>query len=219
MATLGDMIARTRRALGDPGGEEPLYSDELLFDGVLEALIVILPWVSKENTYEITGDGATFEFELPSDFTEVEAVWSESLQQFLPKAGLFPGATWLNGESSTSDVNMWLEYPHNYLSFSSAPLSEEIIKVFYASYWGAPEDEDDELEVPAFALPGIMYYTAAYCLTPKAAQSANVRQYGTKVDSGVPIHNPVADMAKFLLYRFEAEMNRCPIRQRGQQTR
>ncbi len=65
--TLAEITAKVRRILGDPGGDSSLYSTELLTDGVLEALTAILPWVSKESTLEITGDGATFEYGLPLD--------------------------------------------------------------------------------------------------------------------------------------------------------
>jgi hypothetical protein len=219
MATLGDTIDKVRRILGDPGGTAPLYGDELITDGVLEALKAILPWVFKEESTDFTGDGATYEFALPSDCAEVQAVWSYSSKQFLPRAGLYPHAPWCAGEGSAFDTNIWLEFPYGNISLSTAPASSERIVVYYAAYWEEPEDQDDELEVPAYALPGIAYYTAAYALAPKAVGAANVRQYNTKVDSGVPIHNPMVDMAKFLMARFEAEMSRCPTRQKGQKSR
>jgi hypothetical protein len=219
MATLGEVIAKVRRILGDPGGTDALYGDALLTDGVLEALTAILPWVSKECTSNLTGNGSTYEFALPSDCAEVEAVWDESQQQFLPKAGLFPGTPWLNGESSAYDQNLWLEFPAGKISFSTALTASKIAKIFYSGYWSQPSQSTDELEPPDYALPGIAYYTAAYALNPKAVGAANVRQYNTKVDSGVPIHNPMVDMSKYMLYRFETEMSRCPARQRGQKTR
>jgi hypothetical protein len=219
MATLAEVIAKIRRILGDPGGANALYEDALLTDGVLEALIAILPWVSKESTSNLTGTGSTYEFALPSDCAEVEAIWSESDKQFLPKAGLFPGAPWLNGEGSSFDQNAWLEYPSGKVSFSIAPLASTVMRVFYSAYWTAPTNNASILEPPAYALPGIAYYTAAYALAPKAVGAANVRQYNTKVDSGIPTHNPMVDMSKYLMQRFEIEMSRCPARQRGQKTR
>jgi hypothetical protein len=219
MATLAEVTAKVRRILGDPGGANALYDDALLADGVLEALIAILPWVSKESTSNLAGNGSTSEFALPPDCAEIEAIWSESQQQFLPKAGLFPGTPWLNGESSSFDQNSWLEYPSGKVSFSIAPLASEKMRVFYSAYWVAPSEQTDELEPPAYALPGIAYYTAAYALAPKAVSAANVRQYNTKVDSGTPTNNPMVDMSKYMLQRFETEMGRCPMRQRGQKTR
>jgi hypothetical protein len=219
MASLGDVVNQVRRLLGDPGGDAPLYPDELISDGVLEALKTILPWVAKESAAAYTGDGSTFEYALPSDCAEVDAVWSGAQGAFLPRAGFFPGAAWSYGEGSALDENAWLDYPAGRLILAAPPANGKVIQVFYSAYWPEPADLTDTLAAPEYALPGIKYYAAAYALAPKAVSSANVRQFNTKVDSGTPVQNPMADMVKFFLARFEAEMGRCPMRPKGQKTR
>lgn len=219
MTTLGAMIVKVRRVLADPGGDSPLYSTDLLTDGVLESLIAILPWVSKESTLTLTGDGTTYEFSLPSNCAEVQALWSESAQSFLPMAGLFPGTPWAHGEGSAIEPNSWVEYPHGQLSLAAPPFAGEKLIVFYTAYWPEPANTTDTLAVPAYALPGITYYTAAYALNPKATSAANIRQFNTKIDSGTPIQNAMVEMGKYFMARFVESMNSCPSRQRGQKSR
>jgi hypothetical protein len=219
MATLAEAIAKVRRLCNDPGGAEPTFEDELVMDGILEALKAILPWTAKEATYTYSGDGSTSSFAVPEECYEIQAIYSNLLDTFIPRVGLFPGAGWQNGESSTLDQNYFVEYPNDMISLSTPPGNSEDITIYYTKYWTEPEDSDEDLEPPPYAFAGILLFAASWILSTKATSAANIRQYGTKVDSGVPTQNPMLDMSKYYLQRFDMEMNRHPVTQRGQKTR
>jgi hypothetical protein len=109
----------------------------------------------------------------------------------------------------------WVEYPEGHIAFMQ-PLSTSGAKLYYSGMWAKPALDADSIEAPAITHVGIVLFAASYCLLSKASASANIRQYNTKVDSGIPIHNPEAEMSTYFLRRFEAEMNRHPSRAKGQ---
>jgi hypothetical protein len=109
----------------------------------------------------------------------------------------------------------WVEYPEGHITFMQ-PLSTSGAKLYYSGMWAKPALDADSIEAPAITHVGIVLFAASYCLLSKASASANIRQYNTKVDSGIPIHNPEAEMSTYFLRRFEAEMNRHPSRAKGQ---
>lgn len=213
--TLQSAIDKVRRLIADPGGNEPLYSDELIADGLNESLQAILPWVANGATSEYVGDGETFAFELPGDLYEVQALHSSVSHAFIPRIGLFPGSIWLAGEGTSLDEQSFMEYPAGFLSVSTPPNASDTLTLYYTAYWQEPEDADDALAPPAFCYAPMCYYAAAYCLTTKGQSAANIRQYNTKVDSGNPEHNPVMELAKHYLKRFDMEMDRHPRTQKG----
>jgi hypothetical protein len=56
----------------------------------------------------------------------------------------------------------------------------------------------------------MVYYTASHCLLPRSVNSAQIRQFNQRVDSGNPEHNPLKAESEWLLQRFYAEMKLMP---------
>ena len=184
---------------------------ENLYYGTLAALDAILPWFALRSIFDIVGDGTETVFDLPDGVYEIDGVMLSASSEFISPVVIQPGL--VRGNVYASNWGDWLEYPHGKLWFSKAPETGETLNVFYRAHWTKPVDELDdsfELLVPAYLHAPISYYAAAYCLTSKAVETANVRQFGTKVDSGNPEHNPIADRVEFLHELFIAEMNRHP---------
>jgi len=213
--TLQSAIDKVRRLCADPGGNEPLFSDELIVDGLNESLQAILPWVANEATTEYTGDGETFQFELPADLYEVQALHSSVSHAFIPRIGLFPGSLWFAGEGTSLDEQSFMEYPAGFVSVASPPNSSDTLTLYYTAYWPEPEEADDTLAPPTACYAAICYYAASYCLATKGQSAANIRQYNTRVDSGNPEHNPVMELSKHYLKRFDMEIGRHPQTQKG----
>jgi hypothetical protein len=201
---------RVVRALG---GES--VTDLLLYDAVQSALDAVLPWQPQRKVQELTGDATTVEYSLETDAYEIDGVQLEENGEFIPLAMLAPGVT--RGEK-LGGINDWIEYPSGTLAFSKEIGADYKAYVYYRAHWGKPasvSDDDFDLPTPAFLDMALVIYGAAYCLMPAAVETASIRQYNIKVDSGNPEHNPVADRVEFLLKLFNADMNSHPKTSHG----
>jgi hypothetical protein len=216
MTTLAELKRQIIHLLGDveDAGANPTagkqYSASLLLEGVCAGLDAILPWVPKAHDTLLSGDGVTQAFALPAGLYRVEAVYDLQASLLVSGGLLTAGNTW-----GPLAEQSWMEYPEGYLTFMK-PLLSSGARLYYSSLWAKPALDADAIEPPAITHIGIVLFAASYCLLSKASASANIRQYNTKVDSGVPVHNPEAEMSTYFLRRFEAEMNRHPARAKGQ---
>lgn len=212
MTTLGELRLQILRLLGNPDGEG--YSDDLLFDAIGMAFDAILPWTPKTSKVGFTGDGTKTSFALPVDLYEVEAVITD-LGEVLPKAYLQTGQ---KIGTYSINANDWLLYPNGYITFSRAISSEVVFTLYYLAHWTKPTTGTDLttiIEIPERSLIGICLYSAAYAIFPEAIGASEVRQFGTRVDSGNPEHNPMQRTALYLLDLFHREMSRHPKHQKA----
>jgi len=213
MTTFGDLKQRVLRLLADPTGDD--HDVDLLHDAVCAALDAILPWYAKHATTQFAGDGEQVQFALPSDVYEIDAVVDDATGEVIPPASLAPGI--IRGPKMSGE-NDWIEYPHGSILLSKPLGSGETATVFYRGYWDKPSSgSDDNFTIDPFdrVKNGLALYAAAYAMLPSAVETAIVRQYGTREDSGNPEHNPLADRVEFLLRLFEMEMARLPIQTGG----
>jgi hypothetical protein len=203
MTTYGDIRGKVLRVLGDPTGA--VYSTDLVYDGVIAAHRAILPWVPKFSEYTYTSSGSS-SFALPSDVYRMEAVKDVGRGMFLPKIQMSPNIVNANLKNNT-----WIEYPSGFLSFSDIVESGAQITIYYQSYWIEPSSGSaSTIEVPLQSHTGLIYYACSHILLQKAVNSASLRQYNTKVDSGVPEDNPLKTMMEVFLNRFYQEMKLMP---------
>lgn len=215
MTTYAEFRSRIRRGLGDSDtGGTPQYSDALIHDAILMAHIGILPWVGKSKSQTLSTDGETTEFALPTDCYQVLAVHENSNDEFLPTATLASGEYF---GTNITGTNSWLEHPYENLTFAKAPSSSATYTVYYIAYWTVPAQvaTDTVLEIPEYAEYGLLLFAMAQTLIQKATLSADVRQWGTRVDSGTPEHNPIQRQIDFLFKLFQQEMNKHPKTQAG----
>lgn len=213
MTTLNDLRRRILYLLEDPTGEA--YSEELVLDGICSAFDAVLPWAPKQSVTTITGDGATTSFVLPTDYYEMDGVEVVSTGLIIPKANFAPGI--YHGETIQGD-NDWILFPRGYITFSKVIATGETYTVYYWAQWSKPTTTTpltETLQTPDFLMTGLAFYAASYALIPTSISTAEVRQYGTKIDSGQPEHNPIQKSVIFLQTMFLQEMNRLPKRARG----
>ena len=206
--TLEQFELKVVRLLGQTSIESIDGGQDLVIDAVAAACDAILPWVPKVNTIDLIGDGSKIIFDLPVDLYEIQAVTDDS-GKIIPHSILIPGH-YIGGSAEDND---WLEYPDKQISFSMAPESGEVFTVYYLAYWTKPDSgtpASTVLEPPDFSITGMSFFAAAYCLLPQAISSAEVRQFGTKVDSGTPEQNPLLRSVDYFLKLFSNEMSRYP---------
>lgn len=210
MASLTELKARILRILNDPDGAG--YTDTLLLDSVNAAQLAIMPWTPKTASETITGDGTEVSFDLPEDFYDVDAVLIDSTGEIIREAFLDAGAT--HGDNIEEDNDYLIL--GNEIVFSKAIDAAATYTLYYRANWTPLEDDDDTTECPAFVHYALCLYAAAYALLPTSVTSGEIRQFGTKVDSGNPEHNPVQRTVEFLMRMFAQEMNRHPTHRKTQ---
>jgi len=195
------------RLLDDPDGA--IYGEELVWDGVCGAHEAVMPYIPKFSMVTLTSGSDGDSFALPSNLYSVQSIQVVETGRFIPKATLAP----LTVRSIAQDDNDWSEYPQGYLSLS-APLDEgDELKIYYFAYWNKPASETDltfVIEVPLAASIGMQLYAASQCLLAKSSNSANIRQFNIRVDSGTPEHNPLKVQAEVYRHLFYQEMKMMP---------
>jgi hypothetical protein len=181
-----------------------LYTAELLADGVNAALIALTTRQWKNSFVDVAGDATTYTADVPDGLLEIEGIYDEYYKQFVPRVNFL-----VNGTQFNTWVNSWYISPTGTIRFLNAIKAG--VRIFYSTYWTVPSDDDDDLETPNFCDNALVYYAASHCALSKASQSASIRQFNTKVDSGTPEQNPLEQMSIQFIKRFEREMSIMPM--------
>ena len=212
MTTFSDFVDKVYRAISETAETGP--SELLILDGLAAAQEAILERVGKHSTAVWTGDGSTKAFALPTDCYEIQGIRETSeTGKLIPQAEMSPGAYF----GDYPDEQNFLEYPHGYVTLGKAIDNGETALLYYTAYWDVPDVEDDEvdgdfvLKVPKRIERAVIFYTCAYCLIPDAVSASSLRQFGTRVDSGNPEHNPVEGTVKFFFRLYDMELAKQPL--------
>lgn len=206
MITYGELTNRIKRLVEDTT-ETPKYTDELYVDAIQNAFKAIQPWVPKTAIATLTPD-ATASLALPADFYDIQAVVVSSTGEVLPKTELAPGN--FTG-ANTQGTNAWILFSSGEITFAKVPDGD--ISLYYFADWEVPvtdTPEGDEIDPPDYAITGISFYAAGQVMLPTGLGITEIRQFGTKVDSGNPEHNPVQKAVDYLMKLFLNEMSRMP---------
>lgn len=200
------------RALNDEALDDtPLgggtYAADLLKDAVHAALDAVTARIWKTSIATVEGD--VEEFELPGDAIDVEAVYDSKLGIFLPEITMQIGST-----LTSASGNGWISYPDQSITFIN-PLGSAGGEVYYSAHWTLPDKESDLIEPPRIVLTCLVLYAASYCLLQEAVAQASLGSFKTKVDSGQPVDNPAKEMSDFFLRRYEHELQRLPMMEKG----
>lgn len=185
-----------------------IFDADLLGDAICAALDAITVRVWRSETESI--DGGASEYDAPDDAIGIEGVYDKTVGLFLPQMGLQANRNTITGIES----NAWIDYPEGTIAFVNE-LGDNGATIYYSASWAKPVDDDEELEPPASTVTALVLFAASYCLLQQASGSANIRQYNTKIDAGLPTDIPAKDMSDFFLRRFELELQRIPTRQKG----
>lgn len=207
MSELKDRVLRFLSAIENDVFDES-RDMPLVVDGIATAHDAILPWLPKKA--QATIDSGTEVYTLPDDVYDIEAVFNSSSGKIIPQLLFEPGS--INYE------DYWFPFPEGFITFNEEISSDYTL--MYLTYWDKPEseedlDSEDNIDPPSMVLPALTYFATAYVLMPDSVQTAEIRQWNVKADSGNPEHNPIEKMVMFLLSMFEKEMSSLPTYQRG----
>ncbi len=225
ITTFGSYKKKLIRIAGDnikvdsgPSGPVPVIpirgvqlDADLLEDACHAALHAITGRQWKTARHDIAEAGE--EFELPVNLIEIDSVYDMDLAIFIPKMIFDVGTSFL---SSASEGNAWIDTPNGSIVFTNG-VQDSGAQIYYSAGWELPVDDDEALECPEFCLTALLLYGASYVFLRKAALQSELAQFKTKVDSGTPEDIPAAAVGNYFLKRFESEMTRMPMKQKGTQ--
>jgi hypothetical protein len=205
------------RKLKDPSYRK--YEEGLLMDAANDALVAFASsHTGAASTFGITGDGETYEFDLPSDIIEDEGTglhavhWKDN--QWLEEVEYFPGMEWASTtRSTTSSPVAYILWPQGKISFSRVPVSGQVVTLYYVAYYPRIEDDDTVITIPRWAEEPIKLYSAASAIEPASVKTGNLRQYGTRRDSGDPEDNPLLRLAEHYMQRYYRILADHPVPQ------
>lgn len=139
------------------------------------------------------GDGSAIEFDLPADYLGTYAVYWEDKKMFLEPSDFKPGVNW-DWEASDDTVRPYgfILWPVDKLTVFHAPdTGTGNLKLYY---WGMYSDivgDTSILESPVWSHEALMFYTIALSLMPDMQDTAAIRQWNDRSDSGRPLDNPL----------------------------
>ena len=200
--SLDDTLDETGDALG--GGE---YAFGVLRDSVRAALNAITSRYWKRAVLEV--EPSVESAAIPGELIDIDGVYDATKGIFLPKISFLIGNT-----LTASEGNGWFLYPTGYISFINT-IGASGARVYYQSHWTVPESDGELLDIPDLALSCLIYYAGSYLLGSSAVSSASIRQFNTRVDSGQPGDIPQMKMSSFLMAKYEEELKRIPLMEKG----
>ncbi len=187
--------------------------------GIDAALRAVCARVPKLLSISIPTD--TISISLPVDLISIDGVQDGVSGAYIPKVQIRANQYAIS--DSTLTGNGWHLYkPVDFvdtipsggvITFLKKLTSDALLS--YRGNWLKSSADLDVMDPPEFLMTAIALYAASYCLVNKSASAGNLRQYNTKVDSGIPTNNPVLDLSNFLLKRYDLELSKFPAPEPG----
>lgn len=171
-----------------------------------------------QTVVSFDGDSSTLEFDLPADYLKTYAVYWNDENMFLEPQDFKPGTRWdWDDMDDTSRPYGFILWPANKLTVFHAP--EEATGNLKLYYWGMYSDiaaPTDTLESPVWSHEALMFYTIALSLMPDMQDTAAIRQWNTRVESGRPVDNPLLQSFDKLMQTYHEALSLWPKQMRDQ---
>jgi len=222
MSTWGELKTQIRRSiLNDPEEQSREWADAQLLDMIGWALETFCAHTAMEATATFSPGAATDLFALPEDvYDEMETTGrlqyaADDKREWLTPVFISPGSTWseLTPDAYTTPRGYW-EWPTGYLRLGFLAAAGSTLTLYYYAYWPKPTGDDSLLYVPRWAELALAYLVGAYAQHPLGVQASNIRQWGTKPDTGTPESNPLHRQTEHFLKLYDATLARHPIQNR-----
>lgn len=157
-------------------------------------------------------DGVVKAFALPGNMVDsieksgLVGYETESRVEYLPVFRRLPEITWPSDVSR--EIKAYWEWPSGTLTLGFTPENGDKILLNYFRIWNSPVLDADVLEIPQWMELPFAYIVAALAMEPIGAQSANIRQWNRRMDSGQPEHNPAQKQAAWFIQQAYRYLNR-----------
>jgi hypothetical protein len=215
--TWGTFKASLARRLGDTTYDT--YSEALLKDAVnaaLEQFATLHTGVA--STFDLSGDGSTYEYSLPSDIIESEGAclyavhWKDQI--WLRRIEPFPSTEWPSTKrSTTSRPAGYMLWPASKINLTRTPEDGQTVELYYVAHYPEVVDDDTLITVPRWAREPVTLYCMAIAAESIAMDTGELAQYKSRRDSGDPEDNPLLRLAEHYIKRFYHLLSMHPVPQ------
>jgi len=168
-------------------------------NAALNALVAYEPRV---DTYEFIGDGSTASFSLPDDYYWYAGFFDANGARLTV---LWPAESEYILESGEYSV---IITPSGQVRFHPLLQLNDKVTLYYYARWPLVTDQNSQIGPAYHWLNALAYYASAELIIADALTAAGVRQFGTRIDSGNPEHNPVARQIEAFRKMFKEEVAR-----------
>lgn len=157
---------------------------------------------------DFSGDGATQDFTLPSDYIQIYSVYSEDRQMLLEPLDEIPGARWDSAVDPSESVRpfAYIVWPEDTLHVFQAPPTDSDVaglRIKYWAHWPDVSADADTILSPLWAHEALLTYSVARSYIPAMSDATFLNEFKTRVDSGNPTQNPMIQSHKRLLEHYE----------------
>lgn len=210
MAAWSEILDRLHSLLGNRAGQ--VDDDDLLVWFNQAQRNFAIRHTASQNVEAYDGDGSTLEFDLPEDFLADYAVYWNDEEEFLEPADFKPGIRWdWDATDDTYRQHGYILWPATKLTVFHAP--ETGVGNLKLYYWGLYTDVaalTDTIEPPVWSHEALLFYTLALSLVPTFQDTATIRQWNQRVDSGRPVDNPLLDAFEALIKQYHETLSLWP---------
>lgn len=148
-----------------------------------------------ETTLVVGSDGRTAT--LPVDFYEMGRLYDPTSERWWEPMLWQPGGHY-DDTSSTYAYAIW---GHELKLYDDVG-SDNSFELWYYAYWpdvvynaSASDVVEERILIPIWAECAVLHLAGALSLNPLAVESAKLRQWNIKIDSGTPVDNPRSEEA------------------------
>jgi len=204
--TWGTLKTQIGRRLNDVTHAK--YDADLLLDLVNDALIHFAGvHTGLKSDFDITGDGTTYEFDLPQNIVDTEHAgiyavqWTD--QEWLREQPFWHGMKFPSSSRDTdSSPVAYTLWPASKITFGRVPSSGDAITLHYVAYYPDVAIDASPILVPFWAREAIKCYVCAEALGPGSVKASQLRQYQSKREAGKPEDNPLLMRADRFALRY-----------------
>lgn len=210
---------RVRRTILDDAivdGNDPKWSNDQLLDCVRWSLQEFAAHTAVATATSFTMDGETTQIVVPEHAYEslIEAgmltvTENDSLEYLKPSRRVL-GTT----EVAHAGERSFWEWPRNILNLTFIPIAGAVVEVCYFALYNAPVNDNDIINIPAWAEQAVAYLMGAAAMAGKSVQTADIRRWLAKPDSGTPIQNSLIQQTDHFRLLYEQVVQKHPPQQR-----
>lgn len=191
------------------------WSDELLADAVGWALDGLCVHTALLKTVVYTGDGATYQFELPTDlFVPLEQAGLVMVQDSATQARTYLKPAFGSYEVAATDQVAYSVWPEDTLETGVPPPIDTSLIVRYYAYYPHPALDADVLTIPQWAYAAVAYGTVVHALTSESLTEASNAADKSAPDRGQPENNSLRQLQKWWIQLYDRELAHYPKQNR-----
>ena len=215
MAKWEQLKGRVLRALKAEDQTQPKWVADDVLDYLSFALDAFSAHTARQVLWTKTAATNITRAVLPDDLMALGPVWFPD-RRLLSKIDLQPGMLF---ESETIEADSlpfgYYEWPDGTLNLTRTLGEGETITVQYWAYWPIPANDDADLMIPRWAEEALFWYMISRAMVKSGVSRAQLGQWDTKRQSGMPEDNSPKAYAQWAEDRYRSILAEHPPQDRS----